>query len=242
MADSVEPLALDYFSGGVPAGPSFQMAVSELRKISDSAEESEHRMISRLHEICFIGLVSYFEAFCKDHFASLLNIEPNLVTNLKQGGQSVEIDATRVLLYGRDLKHRIGFLLAEKFDFGTAQKINSLFGALLKITPFGKEEAARYSALLSDRNLLVHHGGTFTLAYLEQAKLPVVEIQSHAFYNSHIKGKSDVLAAMAFLEGIAKKIINASHAALTNYLAQNAIEYSGEHLKALDYALWWDEI
>jgi hypothetical protein len=62
----------------------------------------------------------------------------------------------------------LGFLLAEKYDFGTPKRINALFNALLKITPFGREDAKRYAALLRDRNLLVHHGGVYTLAYLEQ--------------------------------------------------------------------------
>jgi hypothetical protein len=40
----------------------------------------------------------------------------------------VELDATRVVLYGDQI---------------TAQKINALFAALLKLTPFGKADAAK---------------------------------------------------------------------------------------------------
>lgn len=241
MTDQSEPLSLDYFSGGVPAGPSFQMAIRDLKEISQSAKDEEYRMLNRLQEVCFIGLISYFEAFCKDHFASLINIEPSLISNLKQSGQSVDIDATRVLLYQDHLRSKIGFILAEKYDFGTSQKVNALFGALLKITPFGKEDAAHYGTLLKERNLLVHHGGVYTLTYLEQEKLSLDEVQSSAFHNSHIKGKADVLAAIIFLEGIASKVIRSSHAALANYLAANSFEYSGEQLKALNSALWWEE-
>ena len=70
-----------------------------------------YRGISRVHELCFIGLLSYFEAFCKDHFASLINLEPSLVSNLKSSGHNVDLEATRVLLYAKDLNSRIGFLL-----------------------------------------------------------------------------------------------------------------------------------
>src|SRR5437870_1452604 len=100
------PLCLDYFSSGVPTGASFRMVLDELREISQSAPDHERPRLDRLQEICFIGLMSYFEAFCKDHFASLINIEPSLVGNLKRAGQNVELDATRLSLYGEQMTAR----------------------------------------------------------------------------------------------------------------------------------------
>jgi hypothetical protein len=240
MPDVYEPLSLDYFSAGVPTGANFKMALDELRKVSESSDEHDPPRLSRLQELCFIGLMSYFEAFCKDHFASLVNIEPSLIQNLKRGGQDVEIDATRVLLYGEQLTTKMGFILAEKYDFGTAQKINALFVALLKLTPFGKAEAVEYAELLRDRNLLVHHGGTFTLSYLEQAKLTHPERKTNAFFNSQIKAKQDVIGAMDFLSEIAKKLLKSSHDALSKHLVENQIQYVGERAKALHLLLWWD--
>lgn len=233
-----EPLALDYFSGGVPTGEYFSMTLDELRSISQSESSEKASAISRLQEICFIGLMSYFEAFCKDHFASILNLEPSLFHSLKQAGKSVDLDATRLLVYGESVFNRLGFLVAEKFDFGSAQKINALFNALLKLTPFGKSEAAEYAALLNDRNLLVHHGGTFTLSYLEQRGTEDMDLTTDAFFNSRITGKADVLAAMAFVEGVARKLVNSSQKALSAYVTANKIQYSGERQKALAYMRW----
>ena len=45
-------------------------------------------------------------------------------------------------------------LLAEKFDFGTPQRVNALYGSLLTVTPFSKDEASTYDRILRDR-----HGG-----------------------------------------------------------------------------------
>ena len=89
---------LDYSSGGVPVGQSFKMVLTDLREIIDSS--SEESGINRLNEICLFGLTSYFEAFCKDQFATLINIVPDLIRNLKKSGQDVFIDASHIVLYG----------------------------------------------------------------------------------------------------------------------------------------------
>jgi hypothetical protein len=91
MRDHREPSWLDYFSGGVPMAEVFRITLKDLRAISQSVSEPSTG-INRFQELCFIGLISYFEAFCKDHFASLINIEPHLVSNLKANGQNVEVD------------------------------------------------------------------------------------------------------------------------------------------------------
>lgn len=239
MAEPNELSGLDYFSGGVPTGAFFKLTLGELQGMA-STRRAKRQGKNFLQELCFIGLMSYFEAFCKDHFAALMNIEPALVSNLKHAGQNVEIDGTRVVLYGQQVRSRMGFLLAERYDFGTAQKINSLYGALLNVTPFSKPEVATYSALLKDRNLLVHHGGTLTLSYLEQAKSPPKTLLSDAFFNSCVKGKPEVLEAISFLGDIALKLIKASHAALLKHIASNGCEYIAGQKQALDYLLWWD--
>lgn len=234
-----DPDWLEYFSGGVPTGEFFRLTLSDLRDISLS--DNEKNGISRIQQLCFIGLIAYFEAFCKDHFASLLNIEPGLVSNLKTKGQNVEIDATRITLYGQDIQYRIGFLLAERYDFGTAQKINALFGALLNQTPFGKTEAVRYSEFLQDRNLLVHHGGTYTLSYLEQTSSISCDLQGQAFFHSRTLQRAEVTGAINFIEDIARKLVDSSHAALVRYIQERNFQYTGEHLKALDAIASWGD-
>jgi hypothetical protein len=113
--DSTDPSWLDYFSGGVPTGDFFRMTLEGLAKLIDKSSKG----ISRVNEVCYIGLVAYFEAFCKDHFASVLNIEPTLLERLRQHSQDVQIDPTRLLELGMEWSYRLGFLVAEKFDFGT---------------------------------------------------------------------------------------------------------------------------
>jgi len=227
---------LDYFSGGVPTAEYFRITLDDLRAISSLADDRPDEFV-RLQELCFVGLMAYFEAFCKDHFASLINIEPRLVFNLKACGQAVDVDSTRLIMFSEGVGHRFGFVLAEKYDFGTANKINALFRGLLKVTPFGKDDERKYDDLLRDRNLLIHHGGTFTLSYLEQNKGLSRNPQSDAFYHSTIQ-KKDVTAAIEFIEAIAKRLIRSSYAAFLDYLTAERIEYSGERKKALDYMSW----
>lgn len=235
-----EPGWFEYFSGGVPTGEYFRMTLDDLRDVS-ALQDDDLSGINRLQELCFIGLLSYFEAFCKDHFASLINLEPSLVANLKASGQDVSVDATHVALYGEEVNHRLGFVLAEKYDFGTAQKINALFGGLLRVTPFSSDEAKRYGALLRDRNLLIHHGGTLTLAYLEQNSGLPDKLRSDAFFNSRSPRREEVITAIAFIEGVAKKTLRASHGALVGYLDARGERYSGERKKVMEGILWWGD-
>ncbi|OFW27223.1 MAG: hypothetical protein A3H97_22935 [Acidobacteria bacterium RIFCSPLOWO2_02_FULL_65_29] len=241
VVDDNEPSWLEYFSGGVPTGEYFRMTLQDLRELATMETDEGWTGLDRVHQLCFIGLLCYFEAFCKDHFAALINIEPTLVSNLKMRGQDVAIDATDVLLYGGAIGTRVGFVLSEKYDFGTAQKINALFSALLRITPFGKDETESYALLLQDRNLLVHHGGTYTLSYLRQRQLLGDKLRNDAFYNSRQLASDDVVAGIAFIEAIARKLLSASHAALKIHAQAAGIVYSTERQKALDATLWWED-
>lgn len=216
------------------------MTLDEIGHIS-AGEADKPEGISRLQELCFIGLLSYFEAFCKDHFASIINIEPTLIGDLKAAGQDVSVDAAHVALYREECERRIGFMLASNYDFGTSRKINALFGALLKVTPFGKEDARTFDQLLLDRHLLVHHGGIFTLRYLEQMPGPLPDPRTEAFFNSRTVGRREVAAALRFLEAIARKLLRATHESLLKYLEVRGLEYSPQRQKALHFLLWWGD-
>src|SRR5262245_22051081 len=54
-----------------------------------SKSESK-RGIDRLGEICFVGVLSYFEAFCKDHAASVVSIFPDLIEKLRKAGHAIQ--------------------------------------------------------------------------------------------------------------------------------------------------------
>ena len=86
---------LEYFAGGVPAGAIFFSQVESLRDAvlaqGEPAEISE-----TVIEACLIGLVAYFEAFAKNHFASLINICPILLENLKAKGRPLDVDGLEI--------------------------------------------------------------------------------------------------------------------------------------------------
>jgi hypothetical protein len=224
---------LDLFSGGVPTAPFFfSYTLDGLEKLY--LTQSDKRCGSQLNELCVIGLVSYFEAFCKDHFASIINIEPSILKNLSKNGQDINIDPAKALELGDALSCNIGFLVAEKYDFGTAQKINALYRALILISPFSKDEMQMYGDLLRDRNLLVHHGGTYTSSYIAQNKSILLSGKERPFFDSLVISKTYVDERFNFIKEVSRKILKASHAALIKYLDENEIQIPEWKQKALD--------
>lgn len=229
---------LEYSSGGVPAGQFFKMTLDDLREIIKSSSDNEG--INRLNEICFIGLISYFEAFCKDLFASILNIIPDFVENLRDAGQDISVDSTRILLYRDEISHKIGFLVAEKYDFGSAQKINALYKALLNVSPFSKDDIKKYGDILRDRNLFVHYGGTYTLTYLQQSRLIDDKGRDRAFFDSLVLDKTYINDKFDFIEKIAKKMLKATNTAAIRLISDKRIFVTEEQQKAIDAFLWWE--
>jgi hypothetical protein len=214
------------------------MALADLSMVID---RSNRRTISRINELCLIGLVSYFEAFCKDHFAFLLNLEPTLLETLRSHGQDTSIDLSDLLLVRDNSFDQLGFLLAERYDFGSAQKINALYLALLTVTPFSKDDMRIYDTLLRERNLIVHHGGTYTLSYIRQSKPFSDESSTRPFMDSLTITATHLDKYLLFIENIAKKILKGTHVALTKYIGIEKITCSREKKKALRFFVWWGE-
>jgi hypothetical protein len=235
--DEKKILSLDYFSGGVPTGRAFAGTLQDIGR----ANRTSGRGIDRLAELCFVGVLSYFEAFCKDHASSVISISPSLIDRFRASGHNISIDAMKALKLGEQLPAKIGFLLLESHDFGSARKINSIFECLLKITPFSKDEANRYEELLRDRNLIVHHGSVFTTRYLEQSKPAPPRGMSAAFMDSLIVDSRRVSQELDFISAIAKKILSASHAALKSYLVETSTTLDPEREMALKMFGDWDE-
>jgi len=238
MRKQTEAGWLEYFSGGVPTGNFFKITLDDLSSYIDRT--SKDRMINRLNEVCFIGLVSYFEAFCKDHFSSIINIEPSLITRLSSTAYDISIDPIRLLTEPDGYIWKLGFLINDKFDFGTAQKINSFYSTLLKVSPFSKTEAIKYSEILRDRNLLVHHGGTYTHNYLRQTKVAAPDGRDRPYFDSLVVTTDYFDEKSEFISGIAQKIMKSTHSALSSYINENGIRYKKERKKALNSFLWWE--
>lgn len=230
--------ALECFTGGVPAGIIFQLNTERLYKLVEDADNGTADEC--MAEICFIALISYFEAFCKDHFASLINICPTLVDNLKQNGQDVTIDAGDVVAHEYDIIRKLGFVLAEKYNFSNARKINCLYVALLSITPFSKDKKEKYDNILADRNLLVHHGGAYTKKYMEQqfdSKL----MEKRVYMDSLVISKNKFEETLSILKEVALTLINTSKKTLEEYIKSIGLYQDNEFKKAVNFINWWDQ-
>ena len=229
---------LDFFAGGVPAGTLFQLSAREIKKVLSAKQDNA--IGETLEEICYIGLIAYFEAFCRDCFASLINICPMLLERLKSNSYDVNIDSLAALEMGNMLCYNIGFLVAVRFDFGSARKINALYSALIGITPFSKDEIKIFDEILSDRNLLVHHGGIYTYSYFLQ-RIGIASNETRPFFDSLRVDTDYFNSRYNFLYKIAEKVVKASHAMVTKEFATGSLVIDPSAHGALNYFNWWDE-
>jgi len=224
----------DYFPGGVPPGVMFKMTLSDLQELLKLTPDKDG--INRAAEILFVGLISYFEGFLKEVFASAINIDNTLLENLGKNGQDVSIDSRRLLVYGTDYYKKIGFVVSEKFDFGTAKKINSLYLALLRITPLAKDAATNLDRLLNDRHLIVHHGANYTLSYLEQTKATKV---SDAYWQCLTINKAYFNDAFKFIEDVSIKLLKSISTALKDRSNTCEIPLTPAQSEAIDALGTW---
>ncbi|WP_423226819.1 hypothetical protein [Candidatus Amarolinea aalborgensis] len=238
---SNEPPWESFYMGGFPAGGVFSMHVHNLHRIVEKAVlDKDDEYYTNTLSVCFIGLISYFEAFSKDHFVALINICPQLLARLKADGHDVSIDATDFLRFGDAARHTIGSFVGQKYDFGTPKRINSLYQSMLAVTPFSKDDTVRFNELLNDRHLLVHHGGVYTTSYASQqsSKSPGT---SRVFFDSLTITKDRFNEATLFLQTIAQKTIHASERALREFIAANNIVQSNAQKEATYHLTMWFE-
>ena len=226
--------ALDYFVGGVPAGILFKMSFDDIKALVRSSKEtSEGSSLNTVAEVCLIGFVAYFEAFCKNHFASIVNIYPPVLKQFCKRRQDISLNIGDLLLLDFHSK-KVGFMIAEKFDFGSAKNINNLYCDLLSITPFSKTDIKKYDRLLNDRNLLVHHAGIYTMRYQKQ-KFVKKSVQNRVFFDSLVVNKKDFEMWANFVETMVTKIIDSSQNALTALIKKDNFILSEENKGALDF-------
>ncbi len=154
-----------YFVGAVPAGAIHNVDCENIIELALEADTGSVKF-NTLLEISLMGVVSHTEAFFKNHFASIINIQPRLLEKLNH--PDITYTASEVHELMNCSNQQFGGFISEKIDFGSAKKINSIYYKLLDITLFSKKEIEKYSLIQKDRNLLVHHGGIFTRKYLAQ--------------------------------------------------------------------------
>ncbi len=208
-----EQSALDFFAGGVPPFEIFRM---HLESIAEMLFVPVVGNDSTVLELAFIGVVSYTEAFFKDHFASVLNIFPEKAVVLRESGRGVAVDLTDILGLDDPLHSKFGFLLSERFNFGTPREINALYKDLLLITPFSKDKVAAFEKVLATRNLLVHHGGILTTQFNRNVPAPARE---RTYFDSVAVTKKEVGGGALLALDVIRGTVSATVSKLSKEIA-----------------------
>jgi hypothetical protein len=211
----------EFYLGGVPPFSFFFERTKAIKHLSASYPcESETDLLG---ELCLIGLAAYFEAYCKAQFAAIVNIYPSILDKFLEQDKDCTLMVKDLLDIIPKINYRIGSLLIEQLDFGSAGEINKRFFNLLGITPFSKKEKELYDKFLMDRNLLAHHGGIFTMKYQRQ-KLPNSQGSDIAHRKSLVIKREDIQKFSEFLLAVAEKIANSSKQVLEKTVGANNIK------------------
>jgi hypothetical protein len=227
---------LDFHPGGVPAGIIFDDQVKDACELADTRPPDTKDLRSGIGaEFAFIGLVAYFEGFCKHHTAAIINICPQLLRELAARGREIKLGAIDIVDCAEHLSTQFGCLVVEKIDFGTAKAINGLYQDLLGITPLSKREADRFHALLEDRNLIVHHGNILTPVYARERFIRREIGRSRIFLDSLQVTPDDVRAAAKLLHSLSVKLRVESHRALAKFVKTNRLRLAKPNREALEY-------
>jgi hypothetical protein len=117
---------LDFFHGGVPPYQILRMSLDDLEKLAAISDEDQGGTTTRT-EVCFIGLAAYFEAFCKNQFAAILNVCPESLAAFCDKRQDATVPLRILPAFIRKMDYRIGSIIAEQYDFGSAKALNGLF-------------------------------------------------------------------------------------------------------------------
>lgn len=158
----------DFFVGKISPFLLFEMEYHSLSYVVETHKNDPHyNEINPASQVASIGLLAYFEAFCKHQFAAIVNLFPSLILSFSAKRGEPKIDFSTIVSFKGNFEKNIGFILAEQFDFGTAKSINGLFRDLLLVTPFDKDEESKLNDIVYRRNLLVHHAGYYTLKHLK---------------------------------------------------------------------------
>jgi hypothetical protein len=234
-----EPHERELFVANLTPYELFTVHVGQLKDIVDRSKDIEDEgeiLPDSAMEVCLIGLVSYFEAFCKHQFAALINICPPLLEQFAERRIQSSVKLKDIVLLMSNLERQIGFVIAEQYDFGSPELINGIFRDLISVTPFSKGEAHKYTQLLNDRHLLVHHAGIYTIRYAT-AQLSRGDLPENLFRNSIVVTREDYFRWSNFLTKMAVKIIRATTSHLREFIEQRKILLPRGKAFALEYLL-----
>ncbi len=224
--------ALDYFLAGVPPYGYFYLEVKGLRELV-AASVPVHGL-NQTAEVCLIALSAYFEAFCKAQFAGVINICPTILQRFAESRKGTTIDLHHVLTLLGKMESKLGNVLSESYDFGSAKEINALYYDLLGISPFSEDEKRDYQEFLGDRNLLVHHGGIYTFKYAVQ-RFALTSASELAHWASLTVDNEAHERWATFLMGMARKIATTTKSAVEAHVAKAKISLTKDQLRAVEF-------
>lgn len=204
----------DFFVGKISPFLLFEMEYHSLFYVVEKHKSDPHyKEINPASQVASIGLLAYFEAFCKHQFAAIVNLFPSLIPPFGAKRGEPKIDFSTIVSFKGNFEKNMGFILAEQYDFGTAKSINGLFRDLLLVTPFDKDEENKLNEIVYKRNLLVHHAGYYTLKYLKAGSI------------------SEDLRITAFNDAV--KIDTENYHEISDFLFEMAIKINRETVSAV---------
>jgi len=211
MRDSYK--TYDFFTGKIAPFLLFEMEYHSLFYVVENHKNDRfYPEINPASQVASIGLLAYFEAFCKHQFAAIVNLFPSLIAEFSCKRGEPKIEFSTIVSFKGEFEKNIGFALAENYDFGTSKAINGLFKDLLLVTPFNMKEQKVFDEIVFCRNLLVHHGGFYTLQYLKKNSI------------------SEELKKSVFKDAI--KIDTAKYHEISDFLFEMAIKIARQTVKA----------
>ena len=231
-------MSIDPFNSGVPPSLLYRTEVEQLDELVNDSVDVDYGLegiSNKAAEVCLIGLASYFEAFCKNQFAAIVNMCPAILEQFCRNRKEVKIDLTSVVAVLPRLDESLGFILSEQYDFGSAKTMNALFHDLLGVTPLTANDVKKYSRFLADRNLLVHHGGVYTYKYVRHTLQGSRERRA-PYFDSIVVSKDVYLEWSQFITELAKKIADSTYRGLRDYAARYDLELlDDDSVRLLDW-------
>ena len=223
----------NYFVGKIPPFLLFEMEYHSLFHLVESHKNDDFFSKPNIAtEMAVVGMVAHFEAFCKHQFGSIINIVPELQQQFVANRRQPNIVLSTIASLKGELLKKIGFIIAEQYDFGSAIAINSLFNDLLQLTPFSADEINKFNGIVYNRNLLVHHAGFYTMRYLKNKTIE--EINEKAFHESVVVTTEGFHEIGEFLFEMAIKISReSSHSINRMYNANTFDQYQVTALNEL---------
>jgi len=227
----------EFFTGKISPFILFEMEFHSLFDIVESHKKDKFfSEINPASQVASIGLLAYFEAFCKHQFAAIVNLFPSLIHGFASKRGEPKIEFSTIISFAGEFEKNIGFVLAENYDFGTAKSINGIFRDLLLVTPFCKEEEKTFNDIVYKRNLLVHHAGYYTLKYLKENTISE-ELKKRAFKEAVKIDTNEYQEISDFLFEMATKITRETVKAVKNHFEFKSLPPDHEKVNAVEELL-----